>query len=292
MADDLTRLSVDAPTDVILEHIDRDGGVIVERAIDAARVDLILDELGEYIRDTAPVGDDFAGHQTTRTGGLVPKSSEVRELIMEPLLLGTAETFLASHTEKVQLSLTQIIRLLPGQGAQELHRDRFIWGRGLPREIEPELNSIWALTDFTAENGATRVVPGSHRWDWDRVATEDEIVQAVMPKGSVLLYTGSVIHSGGQNRSAADRIAMNINFANAWLRQEENQYLSCPPELARAFSPELRALIGYTMANYGLGYFAPPTFTPGIPDTLPPEMVFMGAGGDTSELGLPAADTF
>jgi ectoine hydroxylase-related dioxygenase (phytanoyl-CoA dioxygenase family) len=183
--------------------------------------------------------------------------------------------------------------LLPGQGAQELHRDRFIWGKYLSREVEPQLNTIWALTEFSADNGATRVVPGSHRWDWERIAQHHEITQAVMPRGSVLFYTGSVIHSGGENRSNADRIGLNLTYSNAWLRQEENQYMSCPPEIAREFDPELRALLGYTMANYGLGYYAPPKFVPGTPGTMPPEMAFTENGAfDRDVADVPAARTF
>jgi ectoine hydroxylase-related dioxygenase (phytanoyl-CoA dioxygenase family) len=200
---------------------------------------------------------------------------------MAPLVLGTANRFLEPFTDKIQLNLTQIIRLLPGQGAQMLHRDRFIWGKHLPREIEPQLNTIWALTDFTAENGATRVVPGSHRWDWKRQADAGEITQTIMPRGSVMYYTGSVIHSGGENRSAADRVALNLTFANAWLRQEENQYMSCPPDIARA-------VLGYTMANYALGYYAPPEFAPGTPGTAPPELAFE----DLVDPDVPATRTF
>lgn len=96
------------------------------------------------------------------------------------------------------------------------------------------------------------------------------------------MYTGSVLHGGGANVSDGDRIALNIDYVNAWLRQEENQYMSCPMELVKEFSPELRALLGYTMANYGLGYYSPPTFTPGIPDTLPPELAFVDAPEDAS----------
>ena len=292
MNPDLTRLDPAATVEEILGHIERDGAVIVEGLLDAPIVDRMLEELHPFIQATAPVGDDFAGHQTTRTGGLVLKSAGVRELVLHPTLLGTAEAFLAPFTEKVQLSLTQIIRLLPGQGAQELHRDRFIWGRGLPRSLEPELNSIWALTDFTAENGATRVVPGSQKWDWDREPTEAEVGQAVMPRGSVMLYTGSVIHGGGRNDSDADRIALNVNLANAWLRQEENQYLSCPPERVAEFPPALRALLGYTMANYGLGYFAPTEMLAGAPDTLPPEVLFATAEELDAVAEVPAIDTF
>lgn len=271
----MTTLAASVKTDEILEVLDRDGAVILENFLAPERVDRILEELGPYIGGTTPVGDDFAGHQTTRTGGLVVRSQSVRMLVTEPALLGAANAFLEPYTDKIRLNLTQIIRLLPGQGAQELHRDRFIWGKYLPREIETQFNSIWALTDFTAENGATRVVPGSHRWDWDRVAKDEEVAQAVMSRGSVLFYTGSVIHSGGENGSNGDRIALNLTYNNAWLRQEENQYLTCPPEVARTYNSELQAILGYTMANYGLGYYSPVEFTAGRPDTLPPEFAVM-----------------
>jgi ectoine hydroxylase-related dioxygenase (phytanoyl-CoA dioxygenase family) len=293
MSSELIRLAPNAPTSEVLAALDRDGGVILERFLTGDRVEGILGELGDYIRNTAPVGDDFTGHQTTRTGGLVVRSEGVRDLVIDPAIRGAAEAFLEPHTDKIQLNLTQIIRLLPGQTAQELHRDRFIWGKYLPREIEPQLNTIWALTDFTEENGATRLVPGSHRWDWGRQPKEDEVVQADMPLGSVMIYTGSVMHGGGENRSSGDRVALNMTYVNAWLRQEENQYLTCPPEIARAFDPELRALLGYTMANYGLGYYSPPKFTPGIPDTLPPEMAFAEEGALDRDLAdVPDTKTF
>jgi ectoine hydroxylase-related dioxygenase (phytanoyl-CoA dioxygenase family) len=289
----LTHLANDATPEQVLVHLQRDGAVILDDVLDAERVDRIVGELEPYVRDTAPVGDEFAGERTTRTGGLLVKSEAVRELVIDARLLAIAGAFLARFTDKIQLSLTQVIRLLPGQGAQALHRDRFIWGQGLPREVEPELNTIWALTEFTEENGATRAVPGSHLWDWERVAEPHEITQAVMRRGSVLVYSGSVIHSGGENRAQHDRIAMNINYANAWLRQEENQYLACPPEYARAFGPELQALIGYTMANYGLGYYSPPKFTPGIPDTLPPEVALQHVEAlDRRRADVPEVRTF
>ena len=196
MTTELTRLPAHTETAPILEILERDGAVIVERYLPGDAVDAILAELEPYISRTAPLADDFSGHRTTRTGGLVARSRGVRKLLVDPLLLGTATEFLAPYTDKIQLNLTQIIRLLPGQGAQELHRDRFIWGRYLPRTVEPQLNTIWALTEFTPDNGATRVVPGSHRWDWDRKPRAEEITNAVMPKGSVLIYSGSVIHSG------------------------------------------------------------------------------------------------
>jgi ectoine hydroxylase-related dioxygenase (phytanoyl-CoA dioxygenase family) len=155
-----------------------------------------------------------------------------------------------------------------------LHRDRLAWGGYLPANLEPQLNTIWAVTDFTAENGATRVVPGSNNWDPERRAEPDEICQAEMRAGSVLVYSGSVIHSGGTNTSKSDRMGLNITYCLGWLRQEENQYLSCPPEIAKDFTPELQALLGYAMGSYALGYFTPPLAPGEGPEITPPDWLF------------------
>jgi ectoine hydroxylase-related dioxygenase (phytanoyl-CoA dioxygenase family) len=110
------------------------------------------------------------------------------------------------------------------------------------------------MTEFTARNGATRLVPGSHRLA-DRLSfREEDSEPAEMEAGSVLLYTGSLYHGGGANRSQAVRLGLNITYALAWLRQEENQYLSCPPEIARGLPVELLRLMGYARGAYALGY--------------------------------------
>jgi len=268
---EITHLTARVPLADILEVLARDGALVLEGVIDAGAADGILAELKPFVESTAPLKNDFAGRQTTRTGALVARSKGAREALTHPSILPVARAFLEPHCDKVQLNLTQIIRLLPGQGEQELHRDRFIWGRYLPREVEPQLNTLWALTDFTTANGATWLVPGSQHWDWDRVATHADAVRAVMQRGSVLIYSGSVIHGAGRNEAAEPRIGMNLTYLVGWLRQEENQYLSCPPGIARELDPELQDLLGYTMGNYALGYFSPPEFTPGQIDTLPPE---------------------
>ena len=156
---------------------------------------------------------------------------------------------------------------MPGQEAQPIHRDRWVWGARL-RGLEPQLNTIWALTSFTRENGATQVVPGSVDWPDDRTATAEEIAHAEMDAGSVLVYTGTVFHGGGANTTDADRVGLNITYALGWLRQEENQYLSCPPEIARTLDPELQELLGYATGQYALGYYTPP-----LPPGEGPELV-------------------
>ena len=114
-------------------------------------------------------------------------------------------------------------------------------------------------------------MPGSTRWPDDREIQPEQIMQAEMEAGSVLVYSGSVFHGGGANTSDQDRIGINITYALGWLRQEENQYLSCPPELAKDLSPTLQGLAGYAMGQYALGYFTPPGAPGEGPEVVPPQ---------------------
>lgn len=268
----LQTLPRSAPNEDILALLAEDGALILEGMMEEALADRLERELRPHIERSSRGVDGFSGFSTTRTGALVARSPAARELVLNEKIRSLTDAFLKPYCEKTIVHVTQAIRLLPGQGAQILHRDRWAWGYHMPREIEPQLNTIWALTEFTAENGATQVVPGSQRWDWERVAEPHEVTQAVMKRGSLLLYTGSVIHGGGANRSAHERIGINLTYCLGWLRQEENQYLSCPPEIARTLAPELQDLLGYTMGSYVLGYFSLREPPEGMPDTVPPEL--------------------
>jgi hypothetical protein len=256
----------------LLQSLGEDGAVIVSDVADTSVVDALEFELEPFIARTPKGADEFSGFETQRTGALVARTPLARGFVMDPLVLSCAREFLAPWAERIVLHLTQTINIHPGEGMQHLHRDRLAWGLHLPRDIEPQFNTIWALTDFTAENGATRVVPGSHRWDWSRRAEPEEFCQAEMSRGSVLFYTGSVLHSGSANLSAEPRLGLNITYCLGWLRQEENQYLSCPPEIARTLEPELQELLGYTQGDYALGYFSDPFDRGTNPGILPTEM--------------------
>ncbi len=282
MATSLTYLTRDAGTDEVLAVVERDGAVVLTDMLSGAQVDAVLAEIMPYVEATRTGRDDFSGRLTTRTGALVARSPACRALIVDPLVLDAARRFLAPYCPRIQLHLSQIIRLKPGQPAQPIHRDRWAWGTFL-QGVEPQFNSIWALTDFTEENGATHVVPASTRWPDDRRPEADEVVQAVMPRGAVLLYTGSVFHGGGANRSAGDRIGANLTYALGWLRQEENQYLSCPPDIARALPEELQNLLGYTVGSYALGYYTPPLPPGAGPEAVGPEFAL---GRSTEGEGL------
>lgn len=269
----LQTLPVSTPIADIQAVLERDGAAILSDVIGKDQIDELTAQLQPHIERTPMGGDDFTGRSTQRTGALVARAPKCRDLIMHDQVLGAAKQFLSEYAEKIILHLTQTIYIHPGQGAQVLHRDRLAWGTQMPLSIEPQFNTIWALTDFTRENGATRVVPGSHKWDWTQRAEPEQIVQAEMQAGSVLLYTGSVLHSGGKNESQMSRLGLNLTYCLGWLRQEENQYLSCPPHIAQTLAPDLQDLLGYTQGTYALGYWSDPESTEPNRDILPPEAV-------------------
>ncbi len=205
--------------------------------------------------------DAFSGHNTRRAGSLVARSTASHELITHPVVLGVCDRILGANATTYQLHVTQVIDIGPGEPAQPLHRDQWAWDMfPFPHGFEVEISTIWALDDFTEANGATRVVPGSNTWDDDRAKealgdTDMAFRPAEMPAGSVVIYSGSVLHSGGENRTDGRRRALNIDYCLGWLRQEENQYLACPPEIARTLPDDLAKLIGYSRAAYALGYY-------------------------------------
>ena len=267
----LTTLTPEATVEEVVQLLRQDGALIIKDIISPQVVDQLTAEMQPYINATPTGRDEFTGHTTRRTGALAARSAACRDLIVNDLVLGSAKEYLKPFTRKIILHLTQTIDIGPGAAAQEIHRDRYAWGKYLPREIEPQFNTIWALTDFTAENGATQCVPGSQDWDWSQSHTAEQICQAEMTKGSVFIYSGSVLHAGGENRSGAHRLGLNLTYCLGWLRQEENQYLSCPPEIAKNFDPALQDLLGYTQGEYALGYYTDPTDPTDGRDIVPPE---------------------
>ncbi|MDP1632318.1 MAG: phytanoyl-CoA dioxygenase family protein [Caulobacter sp.] len=288
----LVTLPATAPRDEILAVIERDGAVILSDVLSKKQVDRLTAEIMPWVEATPTGTDGFTGDRTTRTGALVARSPTCRELIMDPTINALCERFLKPSCERYQLHLGQVIRIMPGQTAQPIHRDRWAWGTHL-KGVEPQLNTIWALTEFKRENGATQVIPGSIDWPDDRRPTEEEITWAEMPRGSVLIYTGTVFHGGGANVSDGDRLGLNITYSLGWLRQEENQYLSCPPDIARTLDPALQKLIGYDIGAYALGYYTPPLPPGEGPEAVSPMFALTGdeTGGTLGSAELLAEIT-
>jgi hypothetical protein len=247
-------LPPDTTPSVVAEIVKEEGAVVVDALASSDLMDSIEAELRPYL-DVTPLGpDDFSGFLTRRTGSLIARSPTARQLVMHPLALGTTSELLA-HATNFQLHLTQAIAIGPGQPAQAIHKDRWAFDFfPFPTGYEVQCNTIWALTDFTEANGATRVVLGSSTADDSLPFTQDDTEPAEMERGSVVFYSGSVNHGGGANQTDQVRIGLNITYNLAWLRQEENQYLATPREIAETLPVELLRLMGYDRGAYALGY--------------------------------------
>lgn len=284
---EIKHVSIETPIETILEILDEDAGVIIDNFLSDQNLESIKNDLKPYLNVTRNGQDEFTGFETKRVGALMARSKTCQDLALDPLINQMAESFLGPHCESYQLHFTSAIQIGPGESSQILHRDRGVWGGYIPRKIETQFSTVWAINDFTKENGATQVVPGSHKWHKDREPLPEEIAYAEMKAGSVFIYTGSVLHGGGTNVTEQPRLGVFLHYAPSWLRQEENQYLSCPPEVAKNFSPELRSLIGYSKGGYVLGFFTDPEDKEGRLESVSPEKIFGESKDQYESLATP-----
>lgn len=244
-----------SPTD-IAAILREDGCVIVSTLASADTMDRIRSELEPYMESASRGRTEFLGHATSRSGALIARSPSARALVVHPTILDTLDLVLGDHCSTFQLDLTQLIDIGPGEPAQMIHRDQWSFDRySFPVGFEAEVSTMWAVTEFTEAMGATRVVIGSHRWKDDPSEVDPALTTgAAMAKGSVLMYLGSLYHGGGANTTDDRRIGMNIGYSLGWLRQEENQFLACPPDVARTLPEGLLRLMGYQRGSFALGY--------------------------------------
>jgi ectoine hydroxylase-related dioxygenase (phytanoyl-CoA dioxygenase family) len=253
----LQRLDATATAEQVADVMAADGAVIIERLAPAELCDRIERELAPALAATPPGRDGFEGSRTRRPGALLARSPGSVELVAHELVLDVVDRVLWPQKTTFQLHLTQAISIGPGESAQLLHRDQWAFDFfEFPAEMEVEVSTIWALTDFTEANGATRVAVGAHTLPDAEVRHlgPADTVPASMPRGSVVLYTGRAVHGGGANTTDQDRVGINVDYVLGWLRQEENQYLSVPREIAAALPERVQRLMGYQMGAYALGY--------------------------------------
>ena len=245
----LQRLAPDVAVDGVLATIDEQGYAIVESLLAADEVAAFRAELDRLLTATPTGRNDFEGYRTQRVYNLYGKTRAYDDLALHPLVVGVLDAVLGHY----QLSAPVGLQIGPGEVAQVLHYDDAVYP--LPWPHTPVvLNTMWALCDYTAANGATRLVPGSHRWDRTRTPAVDETVAAEMPAGSVLLYPGTLWHSGGANATDAPRPGLLVEYVASWLRPQETHLLGVPPEVVATLRPELQELLGYNVFPPFLGY--------------------------------------
>ncbi len=238
--------SAASPADIAAATL-QDGAAIVTGLVPADLAETIADELRDNM-DTFGYRSqrEFAGLKTNRCHHVLEQAPSSVAIVEHDMVMGVADAILLPHCESYQIGSITGIEICPGQGGQELHRDDTVYPVQLPG-LEMQIGCMWSLTDFTAENGATQVVPGSHRhMSMGEKVDLSNAVQAVMPIGSALFYLGSTMHGAGANSSDAARMGVITVYSLGWLRQEANQYLSIPWEIARNYNDRMRCLLGYT----------------------------------------------
>ena len=230
----------------------RDGYCILPGALDQAVIGAFAGDLGPAFARTPMCEGVFYGNRTRRFGSLLRRSSRAEALVRHPDVLGVVERTLLPWCDRIALNLTQAVEIHPGAPPQFPHRDQDMWG-GPKGEVEYLVNVMWPLDPFSPENGGTRLWPGSHHaQDAGDLPEDDAIVPELVP-GDALLFLGSTLHGGGGNRSIAPRRGVIVSYCLGWLKPFELQWLVYPPEVARNFSPELAALVGYTQHRPNLG---------------------------------------
>jgi ectoine hydroxylase-related dioxygenase (phytanoyl-CoA dioxygenase family) len=263
----IERFEVTSDPDVIYKAIDRDGAAIIEGLLPADVVARVNAEVGPAL-DAAdpdealfdPVMQAFHGPFTKQVAGACGLSRTfATDVMCHPLLLELCDRILLPSCARYQLNLGHLLQRGPGADEQWLHRDEAVWS-DVPRPgPELQLATVIAFVDFTRENGATRILPGSHRWP-DRAlspaeqvmgtnAAPDQIAYAEMPAGSAVVYLGGTIHAGGSNTTDVPRRGAHLSYCLGWLRTEENNYLAVPPSIASTLPRQAQELLGYAVHN-------------------------------------------
>ncbi|MFC4057209.1 phytanoyl-CoA dioxygenase family protein [Planomonospora corallina] len=262
----VSRVRPDAEQDEVVAILERDGAVIVEDLVDDETLARLWDDLGPALDACDFSGDWYNGRRTRRVSSLFARTAHLTPVVTHPLYLGAARRIMQKPTHiwmgkvrvemvpSIQISGTQVIQIHPGQGKQPLHRDDALHLRTHPGPTS-RVQLMLAMSEFTAENGGTMVIPGSHHWDDERAPGADEAFPTEMPAGSGLIWLGGVYHGGGRNTADTPRTGLTIALDLGNLRQEENQYLAVPPEAVLAYPEEVRRLLGYDRCPPGLGWY-------------------------------------
>jgi len=240
----------DATPQTVTEGLRRDGYAIIEGLLSEAETARAREDMLRVLERTPTGRNNFEGFATRRVYALFKKTRAFDEPAVHPLVLGVLDRLLGHY----QLSAPVGIQIGPGEQAQVLHRDESVYP--LPRPHPPVVvNTMWPLDDFTSDNGATRIVAGSHLWEANRQPDDREpTVVAEMSAGSAMVYLGSLFHGGGANTTDRPRLGVILEYVAAWLRPQENHCLAVPRSLARRLPARLQELLGYNIYPPFVGY--------------------------------------
>ena len=267
----LTTFNQQSSADEINEQLKIDGAIVIENVLSEEVIESLLSEIQPFLTSVPFGWDSFVGFNTKRFGALVSLLPTCRSLLINEQIMAVSKLFLSPFAKSFYLNSSHMIAPFPGQTKQVLHRDRESWPL-LPMSIEPQLSVIWALTDFNESCGSTRFALGSQNWPRDRKAIPEELSIVETTAGSVVVFSGSVIHGGGENQSNFPRTSINFSYCLDWLRAEENHCLSCPLEIAKNLPEQVQNVLGYTMGGDFLGYYTDPHVKNNQALVLPPEI--------------------
>lgn len=269
--------TVEAAEDLVCssrEQFERDGYVVFERLMTTEQVDAVREALAPHLAEDLTGRNNFEGLHSNRVYGLLAKSPVFAEMVTHPLALSFAQAELG---DDFLLSALLAINLQPGETPQPWHFDTG-HSPAPPPHQGFGVSTFWAIDDTTEDNGATEVIPGSHRWDGERAKGEihdrvnfrefhqqsvdpdddpgrhPDAVKVIMPAGSMMVAKGSLWHRGGANRSDGERMIVTPQYCAGWLRQLENMVLAVPPSEAGAYPPRVRQLLGYSIYSAFMGY--------------------------------------
>jgi ectoine hydroxylase-related dioxygenase (phytanoyl-CoA dioxygenase family) len=224
----------------VVGRMDEHGYAVVEHVLGLEQVAAIKADLDRVLADVPLGRNEFEGFRTKRIYNLFAKTRAMDDVALHPLLLGVLDDVLGNY----QFSAPVGIQIGPGEPAQVLHHDDLVYPLPWPHD-EVVVNSMWAFDDFTEANGATRIVPGSHRRDEQRFALDQPTIALEMPAGSVVLYPGTVVHGGGANTTDRPRLGVILEFSAGWVRPQENHLLGVPKSVVRTLPERLQELLGY-----------------------------------------------
>lgn len=243
------RFGADVTPAQVVAAIDEHGYAVVERLLPAEQVAAIRADLTRVL-DEVPLGrNDFEGFGTKRIYDVFAKTRVLDDVALHPLLEPVLDALLGPHHT---FSAPVGIEIGPGERAQVLHHDDVVYPLPWPHD-EVVLNSMWAFDDFTEANGATRIVPGSHRRAEGPYDPDQATVALEMPAGSVAIYPGTVLHGGGANRTDRPRLGVILEFCAGWIRAQENHVIGVPWEVTATLPPRLQELLGWNVYPPFLG---------------------------------------